>query len=700
MLKRTIAFVLLALFILVPAVSIADHAEDITGNVSGLPLSESVSRDDTLSMPQMVSVKNAVGGIDIKWKAVPGAEKYRVLRKLDDGRWCTLLDTESTECKDKWAKSGNTYSYSVRCISSDGTTFMSDYDPVGKQVFYLASPKLKEATWGNGSIVFSWEAVTGAENYRVYRKTGKGSWTAIGDITAIEYEDVTIVPGTQYAYTVKCISADGRTAISACDSTGKSLIYADKPTIKSVKNLIAGVSISWNAVSGAEKYRVLRKTGNGRWCTLLDTTELSCVDKWAKSGVDYSYTVRCITADGTQFTSAFDSVGKQITRIAAPKIKSITNVVGGVTIAWDAVPGVSQYRVLRKTENGTWGTLLTTSETSCKDKWAKSGTKYIYTVRGLAEDGTTFIGSYYEAGKTITYVAAPTISTLDYAPGGVSVTWKAVTGAAKYRVFRKTASGSWTKLGDTKNAFYVDRTGSEGTKYFYTVRCLDANGTSISGCNSTGKSIVWKNLSLFANTESVQLMKGDSYVPVTITFTQSGSLTAKVEDSGIASYVWGNWEGDTITLRIYPQKCGTTNIIISNTYDSQKLKIKVEVLPDIDINVQHWGRLNEIHYSYDGSINNSQGIDLNNCEFTFDERYDGTYWVKMTYDGYKAYDDSNYYSRPFHMFYKIYNSNGTVVDSGVITTDSISVGDHFVGTYTIGSLAPGYYRMVIEGKTY
>lgn len=671
------------LFLLAPAIATADDNGTQTVNVTE-------TRDYTLAMPEMVSVKNAVGGIDIKWRAVFGAEKYRVFRKLGDGRWCTLLDTTETSCKDKWAKSGNTYTYAVRCIMADGT-FTSQMDPTGLSVFYLAAPKLNAPSWSGNAVVVAWDAVDGAENYRVYRKTGNGAWATCTDTTDTTYTDRTVVSGTKYAYTVKCISADGSKVISACDAAGKSIAFTDKPAVKAVSNVIAGVKVTWDTVPGAEKYRVLRKTGDGRWCTLLDTEEASAVDKWAKSGTTYTYTVRCVTADGTLFASDFDSVGKTIRRLAAPKLETVKNDVGGVTMSWNAVPGAEKYRVLRKTGNGNWCKLLDTTDTSCKDKWAKSGTNYTYTVRCVNADGSAFTSSYYEAGKKITYLAAPSC-TVKYSPGGVAIEWGAITGAAKYRVYRKTTSGSWAKLADTSNRYYIDKSGKEGTKYSYTVACLDANGKAVSAYNTTGKAIVWKKLSLFVNTDSIEITRGYDR-SVTVTFVNDGSVSAKVDDISIATFKWGSWNGDKISLNIIGKKTGTTYITVSNSHDNQTIRIKVEVLPNINIRLECFSRIVDCSYTYA-----LQGADVLDCDLTYTERSDGSYVVYLNYVLKKVFDDYGSASRRFYMEYKLYDASGYVIKSGDIQTGSFGVGETCRGDWFVFYVEPGDYTLHLFGR--
>jgi len=57
------------------------------------------------------------------------------------------------------------------------------------------------------------------------------------------------------------------------------------------------VDIRWNAVDGAENYRVYYYGSRG-WTKMVDTASTSYLDKDVESGKNYTYTVRCINAAG------------------------------------------------------------------------------------------------------------------------------------------------------------------------------------------------------------------------------------------------------------------------------------------------------------------------------------------------------------------------------------------------------------------
>jgi len=86
------------------------------------------------------------------------------------------------------------------------------------------------------------------------------------------------------------------------------------PVMTGVTTTATGLKVSWGAVSGAEKYRVFRKVGNGSWTKLVDVSSsvTSYTDTTVVNGTTYSYTVRCISSDGSKYTSNFDTTGKSL----------------------------------------------------------------------------------------------------------------------------------------------------------------------------------------------------------------------------------------------------------------------------------------------------------------------------------------------------------------------------------------------------
>ena len=257
------------------------------------------------------------------------------------------------------------------------------------------------------------------------------------------------------------------------------------PKISKAESVYGGVKLTWNKVNGAAKYRVYYKGRKG-WTRMVDTTSTSYIDKDVSSGRNYTYTVRCISADGKSFTSGYDSKGTTIKYIAAPEISKLESVNGGVKISWGKVSGATKYRVYYKGSKG-WTRMVDTTSTSYIDKDVSSGRNYTYTVRCITSDAKKFTSGYNPTGKSVKYVATPKISKVESVYDGTKITWNKVNGAEKYRVYYKGSKG-WIKLSDTTSNTYINRNVKLGQTYIYTVRCINSSANKFtSGYDSTGK---------------------------------------------------------------------------------------------------------------------------------------------------------------------------------------------------------------------
>ena len=441
--------------------------------------------------PKISSISANNSGTVITWGKVSGAAKYRVFYKIGNGAWTKITDTTSTSYTWKDAKAGTKYTYTVRCISSDGKVYTSGFESAGKTFTTAATPKISSVVAENSGTVINWKAATGAQNYRVYRKTASGDWVAIATTKSTSFIDKTAAKGTKYFYTVRCLTADSKTYTSGYDTKGTAFTAYATPKISSISVNNSGTVITWGKVNGAAKYRVFYKIGNGAWTKITDTTSTSYTWKDAKAGTKYTYTVRCVSSDGKVYTSGFESAGKTFTTAATPKISSIYADNSGTVISWKAATGAQNYRVYRKTAGGDWVAIATTKSTGFTDKTAAKGTKYIYTVRCLTADSKTYASGYDTNGTAFTACAAPKLTVVSSGATSITISWNKVAGAQKYRVFYRNSSGGWTKLGDTTATSFTCNGAKPGTRYTYTVRCVNSAGTVYtSGWDNAGKSIV------------------------------------------------------------------------------------------------------------------------------------------------------------------------------------------------------------------
>lgn len=443
-----------------------------------------------IAEPKISRFESDATGLKLTVSDVNGASRFRIYRKYGTS-WVAIGDVDGNVFKDTNVEVGTQYSYTVSALDRKSRV-ISSRNETGFSAYHLGAPVLKAPTLAAGYVTISWEKMTGAAKYRVFRKDPDTAWYDIGDTTGTSYNDKAVDSGMTYRYSVRCISADGSYYTSPYDVEGKSIQYVAAPSITKRANVNGGVQLTWSKSAGAAKYRVLRKTGSSAWAKVADTTGTTYTDKTVKTGTAYTYTIRCMNSSNA-FNSSYNSTGWKITYIAVPPLKAVQNVYGGVKFTWTKPKGAVKFRVLRKVGKGSWTNIGTTAGVTFTDKKVSSGTTYIYSVCAVSSNGKTVQSSYNSTGKSIKYIAAPTMKSAAKSGKAVKVVWTKPKGAVKFRILRKVGNGKWAKLADTTATSFLDKKVKTKTKYSYTVCCITSNGkTVVSGYHPTGKVITYK----------------------------------------------------------------------------------------------------------------------------------------------------------------------------------------------------------------
>ena len=498
----------------------------------------------------------------------------------------------------------------------------------------LATPKISKAESVYGGVKLTWNKVNGATKYRVYYKGSKG-WTRMGDTTSTSYIDKDVSSGRNYTYTVRCISADGKSFTSGYDSKGTTVKYIATPEISKLENVNGGVKISWGKVSGATKYRVYYKGSKG-WTRMGDTTSTSYIDKDVSSGRNYTYTVRCITSDAKKFTSGYNPTGKSVKYVATPKISKVESVYDGTKITWNRVAGAEKYRVYYKDRTG-WNRLVDTTGTSVVDDGllVSEGSTFenrrvSYTVRCISGDGKKFVSGYDSKGKTaVDGQYHPNIKNISTVSNGIKLEFNhALSSNSKYRVYRK-ENASWKKLAETYNEYYTDKNVKAGKSYTYTVRCVSKDGKKFtSSFNPSGVTLKYKTTNKTRDDFVNYLMNHQSeWLPSNydsgLAVAHSGFEFTDLDFDGVPELVvqesggtMGNYDG-----RIYSFKNGK---LVKAKYSENYIQNRLRI---------YYNKSSK-KYEVFGTAYSSSGTYHDRAFSQFQFKYDG---IKVTTDYFAAY---------------------------------------------------------------
>lgn len=434
--------------------------------------------------PQISGFENTETGVRITWDAFEDNTVYRVYRKNRSGGWNRLTQVNSTSCT--VAQASESYEiYTIRCVDENGD-FTSDFNSEGWGHTYYEPPVISSIENKVNGVELRWKRADGAEDYRVYRKTSGSSWTRLTQTSDSSYIDTTAISGTEYAYTLRMITADGESFMSDCNG-GKKITFVAAPVISSIENVENGARIKWNKVNGADFYRIYYRNSSGGWNRLASKYLTEYVDTSVKNRETRVYTVRCLNED-EDFVSDFNREGWSNRYYSAPVIRSLECETDGITIKWNRAEGAEDYRVYRKTGSSSWSRLTQTNASSYTDKTVVSGNKYVYTLRMITADSERFM-SDNNSGKSVIFVDAPVITSIENTEDGAKIKWNNVDGADFYRIYYKNEAGGWNRLASKYKTEYTDTSVKNSETRVYTVRCLDEDENFVSGFYSEG----WSN---------------------------------------------------------------------------------------------------------------------------------------------------------------------------------------------------------------
>lgn len=341
-------------------------------------------------IPRITDITPVQGGVKISFSAVQGAAYYRVFTKKDDGSgWKGIADTSALSCTRTGISPYSTDTYTVRAVDWSGS-FCSSFDSRGYTYTYLPAPTLKKAESVFGGVKITWDAVTGAAGYRVYVKTGS-DWKGIGNTTATSFTAPNLSSGVSYTYTVRAFDAQTNRVQSYYNRSGVTVKYVAAPSIGSFVPIADGVRVVWNAVAGAEKYRLFCKAEKG-WKALGTVAGTSLNVTNLIDGREYIYTVRALSAGGS-YISGYNAAGWVNRYTAPPQITEITPMSGDLHMYWAPVPYAASYRVYRKQYGRSWTTAGVTPKPYFTDRRVVPGVLYAYTLR--TQDEEDQLSSYF-----------------------------------------------------------------------------------------------------------------------------------------------------------------------------------------------------------------------------------------------------------------------------------------------------------------
>ena len=251
--------------------------------------------------------------VTLSWKKATNASGYRVYEYVS-GSWKALKTTTATSFKAENLKTGTKHTYGVKAYGKEkGKTVWAKKFVIIKAATRPALVKTIKATQTENSISLTWNKVSGATGYRVYKyNTSTKKWeTALKATSKTTATVKNLTAGKKYYFAVKPYINTGDSIVWA--STYTKILTCTKPSVPSkvtAKATTKTAALSWSKVTGATGYRVYRyNSSTKKWVALATTTSRAYTVKGLTPEKSYIFAVKpYIKVDGNTVWGSYKKV--------------------------------------------------------------------------------------------------------------------------------------------------------------------------------------------------------------------------------------------------------------------------------------------------------------------------------------------------------------------------------------------------------
>jgi len=362
------------------------------------------------SAPTEAEAYQSGSSVYVYWNPVSDATSYKVYRSSSaSGSYSRIgSSTNDTEFIDDSPLSGSNY-YKVKAINDAGESDYSDYaycdfSSGGGATTPPNPPTGVEASQSGSGVYISWNSVSDAIRYKVYRSSSaSGSYSQIGNPTnSTGFTDSSPLNGSNY-YKIKAVNDGGESDYSNyayCDFSGGggggggTTDPPNPPTGVTAIQSGSSIVISWNGSAGATSYKVYTSSSaSGSYTEIKEVSGTTCND-YPLTSRYYYYKVSAINEVGESAQSDYASCDFWIGRPMPPTGVSATLDGTTIYVSWNSSTSATSYNIYRCDKYlGPYTKIGSTSDTNYTDYSPLSGANH-YQITAVNAEGESSPSDY------------------------------------------------------------------------------------------------------------------------------------------------------------------------------------------------------------------------------------------------------------------------------------------------------------------
>ncbi len=501
--------------------------------------------------------------LEVRWTSEDNCDGYEVQRASSaSGPWTKIADVKqnnTTIYRHGGLTFNSTYFFRVRGYKLDETEKYV-YGEWSKTVTGKPQPVLsglKAAVSSISSVKLTWTKNTTASGYYVYRSADNGaSWKLLKTITknsTVSYSVTGLECGREYLFKVIPFKTSGKKRIAGAASIVSVTPIPAKPTSLSASVTSSKPKLTWKKVSGAHGYEIWRSDSyNGEYTRIATITSGSTLT-WTDTATAENRYYKIRAYRGTSYGTAYGDYTSAVTatsKLGKPTVFATSASYSSIKLSWHKVTGATGYKIYRSADGESFThvkTITTATTLSWTNTGLSSGREYYYYVVPYTSSMTGTASDTVSAVPTIG-APSPTVSAYSYY---LKLTWKKVSGATGYNIYRSTDGESYelcAKITSGSTVAWSDTNVVRGVKYSYKIAAVRSgiegklsaakngtptlsapSGVKAARASATGIKLTWKKA---AGAQGYEIMRsttsGGAYETVafvsgngTVTYTDS-----------------------------------------------------------------------------------------------------------------------------------------------------------------------------------